>query len=463
MSYQFPPSSPIAGDFNRDKETHFKGGDSIPKKLEFDSTNYGIKNIITNQDNNNNINNNNNSGSIHYPTPLPSSSIGDLPSSPIKNTVHIHTSSTSSLSPSPLKSSNGTNVQSPFVVHDKSINNKLVIPIQLHPNEPATYKFGRQSSNCDVVLPKFKLISRKHAILSYFPTKNQLKLTCLGLNGLIVALPRHISCHLMRRRDNQFEFSSNDNLEIVDKEKQLLKEQNLTSFALRKGDTVVLPFMNNTIIDFRNVEVLLTMKQLSFHDHVLHERETSVGQTDSVVLKPLAPANIVSDNISSAPMKSSKRLIPFLESSHQDKRGKIHVRRLTKPTEPKRSTEEIIDSLTKRGIDCQDLQHILANYLAFANVQQTPLSLLREANSQVKVLKKEEVRALLANEPCIGVIYRKGKDAAGKPLEEEYYYDLENDPNQVRKFNVLSIKGGRTGLRSCRKTHKQYFWKKPAK
>ena len=78
-------------------------------------------------------------------------------------------------------------------------------------------------------------------------------------------------------------------------------------------------------------------------------------------------------------------------------------------------------------------------------------------------MKKDELRAWLANEPCIGVIYRKGKDAAGKPLEEEYYYDLENDPNQVRKFNVLSIKGGRTGLRSCRKTHKQYFWKKPAK
>lgn len=452
MSYQFPPSSPIVGDFNKDKELHFKGT-SIPKKLEFENTNYNAKNTIINQ---------NNSG-VHYPTPLPSSSIGNLSSSPIKNTVPIQTSSPSSSFLSPVKRGNGANITSSFILEESPINNKLVIPIQLHPNEPATYKIGRQSSSCDVVLPKFKLISRKHAILSYFPGKNQLKLTCLGLNGLIVALPRHISCHLMRRRDNQFEFSSNDNLDIVDKEKQLLKEQNLTSFALRKGDTVILPFMNNTIIDFRNVEVLLTMKQLSFRDHVLHEREISKNQIDSEVLKPLIQTNIVSDTISPTPIKPLKRFSPFLESSHQDKKSKNHVRRLTKFVEPKRSTEEIIDSLTKRGIDCQDLQHILANYLAFANVQQTPLSLLRDANSQIKALKKEEVRALLANEPCIGVIYRKGKDAAGKPLEEEYYYDLENDPNQVRKFNVLSIKGGRTGLRSCRKTHKQYFWKKPAK
>ena len=85
-----------------------------------------------------------------------------------------------------------------------------------------------------------------------------------------------------------------------------------------------------------------------------------------------------------------------------------------------------------------------------------------DANSKIRALTREEVRALLTNEPCVGVIYRQGKDAAGKPLEEEYYYDLENDPNQERKFTVQSIKGGRTGLRSCRRTHKQYFWKRPA-
>ena len=444
MSYQFPPSSPVLGEVNKDKDIHFKR-DPIPRKLDFENVNYNINNTVTNHH-------------IHYPTPLPSSSIGTLSSSPIKNAKPIQ-----NLSSSPVKT--GNSLGSSFTLEDEShVNNKLVIPIQLHPNEPATYKLGRQSSSCDIVLPKFKLISRNHAILSYSPQKNQLKLTCLGLNGLIVALPRHISCHLMKNSHNQFEFSSNDALDIVDKERQLLKEKNLTSFALMKGDTVILPFMNNTIIDFRNVEVLLTMKQLSYHDHMLHEREMAQRQNDSHVLKPLIPAdNNLPEDVSSTPIKASNHTDPFSGSSHKDKKVKSHVKKLTKSTERKRTTEEIIDSLTKRGIDCQDLQHILANHLAFANVQQTPLSLLRDANSQIKALKKEELRALLANEPCIGVIYRKGKDAAGKPLEEEYYYDLENDPNQVRKFNVLSIKGGRTGLRSCRKTHKQYFWKKPAK
>ena len=260
MSYQFPPSSPIVGESRKDKAIQFKK-DPIPKKLDFENVNLNIKNTVTTDHH------------IHYPTPLPSSSIGTLSSSPIKHTKPLNT-----LSSSPIKSSN-TLISSFPLAEEPRLNNKLVIPIQLHPNEPVTYKLGRQSSSCDIALPKFKLISRNHAILSYTPQKNQLKLTCLGLNGLIVALPRHISCHLKKNHLNQFEFSSNDTLGIVDKERQLLKEEkNLTSFALMKGDTVILPFMNNTIIDFRNVEVLLTMKQLSYHDHLLHEEKWHKGK-----------------------------------------------------------------------------------------------------------------------------------------------------------------------------------------
>ena len=72
-----------------------------------------------------------------------------------------------------------------------------------------------------------------------------------------------------------------------------------------------------------------------------------------------------------------------------------------------------------------------------------------------------QVRSVLNNIKCVGVIYRKGKDAAGKPLEEEYYYMPENDDDQSRTQLVANLKG-HGGLRSCRRTHKQYYWKKPA-
>ena len=50
------------------------------------------------------------------------------------------------------------------------------------------------------------------------------------------------------------------------------------------------------------------------------------------------------------------------------------------------------------------------------------------------------------------------KDAAGQPLQEEYYYMPENDEDRERTTLVSNIKG-HGGLRSCRKTHKQYYWK----
>lgn len=401
MSHQFPPSSPIAVEYN--KSIQLKKDAAPPRQLKF-----------------NNINN--------YPSPLPSSSAGNLPSSPVKYSQATTTSS------SPVK-----DIDSSFILEDSNVytGGKITIPLELNPNQSGVYNIGRQSTGCDVILPSFKLISRKHAILSYNQTKNQLKLTCLGLNGLIVALPRVMSCPMVYNQSaNTFEFSSNQSLKIVDSNQQLTKEKGLTSFILNKDQTVILPFMNGTIIDFRNVELSLTMKQLSFNDHLIHNHS-----------KPLQRTN--SNTFQSSPDN---------EPSHK----KVKHFKISQIKKPKRSTQEIIDSLISRNVDCSNLKHVLANYLAFANVQQTPLSLLMDANSKIRALTREEVRAILTDTPCIGVIYRQGKDAAGKPLEEEYYYDLENDPNQERKFTVQSIKGGRTGLRSCRRTHKQYFWKRPA-
>ena len=122
---------------------------------------------------------------------------------------------------------------------------------------------------------------------------------------------------------------------------------------------------------------------------------------------------------------------------------------------------DLLQSMASRGINCEEIQHVLSNYLAFASVQQVPFSHLRTCSGIISSLSQKELRALLRAERSIGVIERHGRDAAGNPLEEEYYYDLENDEDRDRQRLVSSVKGGRVGLRACRKTHKQYFWKKP--
>lgn len=107
------------------------------------------------------------------------------------------------------------------------------------------------------------------------------------------------------------------------------------------------------------------------------------------------------------------------------------------------------------------IQNHLTNQLAFSRINSIPLSeLYRNLPLDLAAtVTKDRVQSILSEIPCVGEIKRVGKDAAGKPLEHQYYYIPDADTDEVRKMAI----GGRTGMRSCRKTHKQYFWKKPKK
>lgn len=120
------------------------------------------------------------------------------------------------------------------------------------------------------------------------------------------------------------------------------------------------------------------------------------------------------------------------------------------------NVEEIISTVD----ELDNIKNVLINHLAFSRLSQTPLKQLQSVSALTQNLTRQQLRAVLASIQCIGTIYRHGKDAAGKPLEEEYYYDTEKDQDMERTKLVSSIKGS-SGLRNCRKTHKQYFWKKP--
>lgn len=460
----------------------------------------------------------------NYPSPLPSSSTGDI-FSPLKHHSSVNLqdpcqnflsdeltlSCNKEIDSSPIKNdilnrkiaTPATNLS---IIHNLETNKKKML-LHLHPRMNQTFNIGRQTKFCNIVLPKKSLISRNHAKLMYKFGSNQIILECLGLNGLIVVLPRKLSCHLVSNAKvnqkhrlfaiKQREYKKKHNLNdanydnhIVNfMEKDLVIEQNLTSFILNKNEIVVMPFMENTIIDFRNAVLELKMKQLDYVDdksdnevevdsttlvNNYNEFDEKITKTNSQHVymepKPIGLPLTINKTIFSEdfpeklhhPSDNIKRQLPIKNKTtsihHPNKRMKNQG--ISKNI---KTDDEIINSLNNRDIDCEDIQHVLTNYLAFANIQQTPLSQIKIANSKTKVLSDKELRALLNKIACIGVIYRKGKDAAGKPLEEEYYYEIENDDDQERKYMIQSIKGGRTSLRSCRKTHKQYFWKKPSK
>lgn len=110
------------------------------------------------------------------------------------------------------------------------------------------------------------------------------------------------------------------------------------------------------------------------------------------------------------------------------------------------------------------IKSVISTHLALSRLHSSPISLIHKSIPSLEHVHISNIRKILTTTPWIGIIDREGKDAAGKPLEEEYYYLQDKDVDADRKALVDQIKGrGATGLRACRKTHKQYYWKKPKK
>jgi hypothetical protein len=117
-----------------------------------------------------------------------------------------------------------------------------------------------------------------------------------------------------------------------------------------------------------------------------------------------------------------------------------------------------------RQADPGPIVNHVVNQLAFSRLSSTPLSVIMNhlpadlkggspTVQENKGLTNEELRKLLNATACIGEIHREGKDAAGKPLESEFYYVPEKDDDAERRAAVVD--GLRKpSLRNCRKQHK---------
>ena len=109
------------------------------------------------------------------------------------------------------------------------------------------------------------------------------------------------------------------------------------------------------------------------------------------------------------------------------------------------------------------VNHVV-NQLAYSRLASTPLSTImgnlpHDLTSEVPDsnengrLTTDMLKVMLDKTQCIGEVCREGKDAAGKPLESEYYYIPDMDLDEKRRDAV--VEGLRKpGLRACRKQHK---------
>lgn len=356
---------------------------------------------------------------VEYPTPNPSSETGEAPLSLKSTPVKL----TRKLVPSELIRAAAKD-SGKMVTIDTSADQRIEV--------------GRSSKLAHVsVNPHNKLVSRVHCVLNYSKKNSKLMIECQGWNGINCTVPASVEVKHVGNKHYVVKPTG----AIRKGERVLYVDPQFTNFYVLKGETVELPAMDGTVLDLRGELLVLEFAEgrgVASQAHELEQLEKTISGTSR----------------ESTPLEHKRvRKAYIREEEKEEKELVIHM-----------SEEEVADEL--RGVTgIENLSNVLANHIAYSRLLQVPFSQLLTLNPvKQKKLTRLQLRCILCHRiPCIGVIYREGSDAAGLPLDEEYYYIPERDDDQSRVKLVEDLKGSGSHLRSCRKTHKQYFWKRPKK
>ncbi|KAI9663062.1 MAG: hypothetical protein M1821_008110 [Bathelium mastoideum] len=163
---------------------------------------------------------------------------------------------------------------------------------------------------------------------------------------------------------------------------------------------------------------------------------------------------------------SGENLLSRFESIKSDPvptsdRSRAHLMTRSSP-----NSSHPASSIPSWKVQISPIKNHVINQLAFSRVHSMPLSMI--FNNLPSELKNDaapstslegarltggELKTILNTTPCVGEIDREGKDAAGKPLESEFYYVPEMDADDMRR-NAVVDGLGKPGLRAVRKQHK---------
>ncbi|KAL6449500.1 TOS4 Protein TOS4 [Candida maltosa Xu316] len=491
-NYQFPPSSPLIDDYNyktsKDPFSITKPKQQVEERV----------------------------GREEYPTPNPSSCLFRS-SSPAREATaeneDVFKTNANTTTTTTVSINTEFNVLNP----DKS-----VLRVPLLEGTHSHFSIGRSSQSCEYSLnSKDARISRTHMKVSY--SSQQIILTCVGANGAGIIIPKSCVVYATNTNDNYLvmENTAGKSLMMMDEmkrhgelmnRKSIKLDYNHTEFFIQKGETITMPRFDNVLLQISKEIVLLN--PVDVDEEITDDEAPVLIDEEKQENDDVTPIKVINSSIPSTPLKPkpveqiehqiektpSKPPIAQpkpqkLKSSFEIYHENIPVRSSTISPIPSNKIEVLSDktntTIKRRATseepenksmmkkkkknnkenenaneseisDLAEIQNILINHLAFSRLNSTPASFLNTISVLTSKLSLLQIRTILHNINCIGVIYRKGKDAAGKPLEEEYYYMPDQDDDKERTILVENLKGRHGGLRSCRKTHKQYYWKKPA-
>lgn len=437
-----------------------------------------------------------------YPTPVPTSSTGILPSS------------------SPPQPSRRSGFQRTHSTLSERAPLSAVPTIELDEHSQPTL-MGRSSNSSHYQLSTNKLISRVHVRATYFAAKpsnpKKVFIECVGWNGVkvhcqgrawelrkgdsftsetedadimvdvhdarvLLQWPRHHENKISTPTDS--DHSENSPRQIIAAARRTpnqspLRQQHMhspvspspavqavhatssTPFTSDLGPAPVQVYEDDPSEDVQPTQIEATQSTQQLTQPLGISLKDSVT-SDLLESKDFSDADEENDPIVHffGPYGSniSRRMESFTTEDSPVRRPLDVLKEASISPQCRQSSES-----TRDGEHGPIVNHVI-NQLAYSQRSSTPLSILLDHLpahlKQESPTSKENIRLtvesltnMLDATPCIGEVSREGKDAAGKLLESEYYYIPDMDTEEKRRNAV--VEGLRKpGLRSCRKQHK---------
>ncbi|KAK9238532.1 hypothetical protein V1525DRAFT_104298 [Lipomyces kononenkoae] len=399
-----------------------------------------------------------------YPTPAPTSS------------ASLNTSS----SPSKVIRAQTNDVvvdqdeeDNTFLDHDDDARQQSIIRAPLStvalarvPRNGAELTLGRSSNSSSIVLSRTnKLISRVHVATRYVASTNAIEVRCLGWNGACVGTPTE---EYALAKGTSVEISADVNI-IIDVCGERARVEVVADAEDDETDEEVFvseKASHSTVSDRDESPDAENDSKVGFK--IWEDKEENIGKTvDKKENIPLASSKSATHTADTTAAQSPAQ--SATPAAMQTEGQTITASAVSPPPDTRVASPAPVPTgeSGRRPDSCEpetDLNklkiHIIA-HLAYSRLASTPLSELRSSLPITASLPAEILRTIIKSIACVGVIQRQGKDASGKRLEEQYYYIPENDEDEHRRAAVEELRG-HGGIRSCRKVHKQYFWRKPA-
>ena len=269
---------------------------------------------------------------------------------------------------------------------------------------------GRSSVQCTHPIPQQLLslrISRVHVVISYLYASRETLVQCRGVNPVDVSTS--YESHKLQKGD-EMKFKEGEDFRI-----------NIADYV------VIVEGPEPTTEEFAQVSLpmLSPPKRITMYSEPEKKSQSSPTDTQFDAPSPSSLPEVLHEEPVTTQGQEIQIFHDASESASQSS--------LSPPPENLSPPQPIppINQPTQHSPPPADsaLRDALLTSLIFAEVKPTPLPrLVADLVHRMPNIQQDHIKAVLEDTPCVGIVHRSGKDAAGKPLNDEYHYKAESNP-----------------------------------